>query len=81
MHKILNVDKFMGADIFIQESNLHILMRDRFNKLNIKCINIYDGFYFIKDSVSKNTFYKIYEEALNELKYNLSCGIGSAIPV
>lgn len=80
MHKILNVDKFMGADIFIQESNLHILMRDRFNKLNIKCINIYDGFYFIKDSVSKNTFYKIYEEALNELKYNLSCGIGSAIP-
>ena len=79
MHIILNVPKFMGADIFIQESNLHILIKDKLLSKNIVCANIYDGFYFKKNSITKDEFQAIYKSALNELKLNLDKGIGSPI--
>lgn len=79
MHKILNTDKFIGATIFIQESNLHILMKEKFLNQNIICANIYDGFYFKRGEVSFDYFYQVYDSALKELKNNLAIGIGSPI--
>lgn len=77
MHEVLNTKKFMGSKIFIQESNLHILMRERFNDIGIKCANIYDGFYFKKSEMSTSEFYAIYTSAVFELKHNLSNNIGT----
>ena len=71
MHKTLNTTKFIGSEIFIYESNLHILIREKFLNKGIECINVYDGFYFKKSKVSPNTFNIIYHEALTELKDNL----------
>ena len=80
MHKVLNTETFIGSNIFIQESNLHILMRDKFLSRGILCANIYDGFYFEKGKLSKRSFYSTYNEALKQLKLNLKRGIGTPIP-
>lgn len=68
MHKVLNIEKFYGSDIFIYESNLHILIREYFMKQNIKCVNVYDGFYFVKSQVSKQDFYNAYTQSMLQLK-------------
>lgn len=70
MHKIFNLDKFYKADIFIYESNLHILMLKIFKDLGIKTINVYDGFYFIDGSVDKNLYNQVYEQATMKLLAN-----------
>ena len=80
MHKVLNTSKFIGSDIFTQESNLHILIREKFLQKNIRCVNVYDGFYFIQNQVSEQTFITVYNDALLELKQNLQKGIGTTIP-
>lgn len=67
MHKIFNLDKFYKADIFIHESNLHILMCKKFKDLGIKTIDVYDGFYFVKGIVTQELFDKVYDEATYEL--------------
>lgn len=80
MHNVLNTKKFLGADIFIHESNLHILMKERLLNKDIVCVNIYDGFYFkTADNISKDDFYNVYTESVQELKDNLEKGIGSPI--
>ena len=70
MHKIFNLDKFYKADIFIYESNLHILMLKIFKDLGIKTINVYDGFYFVDGSVDKNLYNQVYEQATMKLLAN-----------
>ena len=79
LHKTLNTNKFIGADIFIHESNLHILMREKFLNRSIKCVNIYDGFYFENNIITDIDFYTVYNESILELKENLAKGIGSTI--
>lgn len=79
MHSTLNTTKFIGSDIFIHESNLHILIRGKLMQRGIKCVNVYDGFYVKKDDISKSQFQSIYNESLLELKSNLKNGIGSNI--
>ena len=81
MHRTLNTNKFIGADIFIHESNLHILMREKFLSRAIRCINIYDGFYFENNIITDTEFYDVYNRSILELKDNLNIGIGSAIPI
>lgn len=80
LFKTLNINKSMGADVFIQESNLHILMREKFIERGIYSANVYDGFYFDKNDMTEKEFYAIYREATIELKNNLKLGIGSPIP-
>lgn len=80
MHKVLNTKKFIGSNIFIQESNLHILMREQFLNRHILCANIYDGFYFAAGQVSETDFCSVYNTALQQLKQNLKHGIGTPIP-
>lgn len=71
LHKVLNVEKFLTSNIFIYESNLHILIRERFYKMGIITANIYDGFYFKKNQVTRELFDTVYEDSLKELKENL----------
>ena len=68
MHKVLNITKFYGANIFIYESNLHILMLDLMEKDNIIASNVYDGFYTPLGTLSKDKFNNYYEQATNILK-------------
>ena len=75
MHNTLNIKKFLGSDIFTYESNLHIVIREKLMNIGIKCVNIYDGFYFIEDQISIDDFYKIYIDSMNELKDNLPSAI------
>ena len=70
MHKIFNLDKFYRADIFIYESNLHILMLKIFKDMRIKTINVYDGFYFIRGTMTPELYNKVYEQATNQLLKN-----------
>lgn len=81
LHKTLNDKKFIGSDIFTHESNLHILIREKLLANGIKCVNVYDGFYFDFNTITKNYFHKIYNECIIELKDNLSKGYGTKIPL
>ena len=68
MHKVLNLDKFYKADIFILESNLHILMHKRFKDMGIKTYNVYDGFYFDKRcGITQKEFNKVYRTSVRKL--------------
>jgi hypothetical protein len=42
-----------------------------FRNLNIESINVYDGFYFKKGIMNEDTFYKVYNEAINIVKNNI----------
>ncbi len=67
MHEVFNMDKFYQADIFIHESNLHIIMLQLFKEMNIKTINVYDGFYFVNDTMNQDLYNTIYDKATNML--------------
>ena len=79
MHTYLNTTKYLESAIFIQESNLFILMRNKFTSMGVDCANVYDGFYFKKDEVTMNDFYSVYNSSLLELKSNLNNGIGTPL--
>ena len=67
MHEIFNLNKFYRANIFIYESNLHILMFKIFKDLGIKTINVYDGFYFVEGTMTKELYNAVYKQATEEL--------------
>ena len=67
-HKEMGTTTFLREQIFIYETNLHILMLKKFQDLGIKTANCYDGFYFPKGTVKPEDFYKVYCECLTELK-------------
>jgi hypothetical protein len=72
MHKVFNLKSFYRADIFIHESNLHILMLKMFKDMGIDTIDVYDGFYFIKDTMTQELYNEIYDKATLELLTNLN---------
>ena len=72
MHKIFGLSKFYQSNIFIYESNLHIIMLKIFNDMGIKTINVYDGFYFIENTMTQDLYDEIYDKATNILLENLS---------
>ena len=67
MHEVLNLEKFYKADIFIYESNLHILMLKKFKDMGIESINIYDGFYFKHGTMNQELYNKIYKQSVEKL--------------
>ena len=67
MKDYLNMNRFERANIFIHESNLHILMLKRFQDLGLKVINVYDGFYFEEGKMTQNLFDSVYDECSIEL--------------
>ena len=67
MHKVFNLEKFYQADIFIHESNLHIIMLKLFKDRGIETINVYDGFYFVEGTMNQELYDSIYDEATNLL--------------
>lgn len=67
MYKVLGTDHFLEEEIFIHESNLHILMITEFMKRDIKVINVYDGFYFSKNSMNQELFNTVYDKCTREL--------------
>lgn len=77
MYITLNTKTFIKSDIFTLESNLHILIRRKLLDIGIKCVNVYDGFYVIKDQLTKLEFSKIYDICVQELKINMKNNIGT----
>lgn len=75
MHKVFNLEKFYQADIFIYESNLHIIMLKIFKDKGIKTINVYDGFYFVEGTMTQELYDSIYDEATMLLLENLNNAI------
>jgi hypothetical protein len=67
MHEVFGLEKFYKAEIFIYESNLHILMLKEFKDLGIKTINVYDGFYFEEGTMTQELYNQVYEKATNLL--------------
>ena len=67
MHEVLNVDTFYQAEIFIHESNLHILLLEKFKERGIIASNVYDGFYVPKGVITEDEYYRLYDEATLEL--------------
>lgn len=67
MHEVLNVDTFYQAEIFIHESNLHILLLEKFKGRGIIASNVYDGFYVPKGVITEDEYYRLYDEATLEL--------------
>lgn len=61
MRKFIGTSEFLEEEIFIHESNLHILMITEFMKRGIKTINVYDGFYFINGTCDHQTFNEVYD--------------------
>ena len=71
LHEVLNLKAFCQAEIFIYESNLHILMLEKLKSRGIIASNVYDGFYVPEGSITKQEFEDLYDEATRELKKNL----------
>lgn len=71
LHKVLNLKSFCQAEIFIYESNLHLIMLTKFKNMGIIASNVYDGFYMPKGVLTQAEFEKIYDEATKILKVNL----------
>lgn len=71
MYKFIGTDHFLEAEIFIFESNLHLLILDKCQDQNIKTINVYDGFYFKKSDMTQRQYQQLYDEATMLLKKQL----------
>ena len=67
MHKFFNLVKFYMSEIFIHESNLHILMLKKFQDMGIKAINVYDGFYFEDGTMTQKLYDEVYDTCTLEL--------------
>ena len=67
MRKFIGTTDFLEEEIFIHESNLHILMLAEFAKRGIKTINVYDGFYFINGTCDEQLFNEVYDLCTNQL--------------
>ena len=70
MRKFIGTADFLEEEIFIHESNLHILMITMFHDLGINTINVYDGFYFIKGTMTQELFNQVYDDCTRQLIKN-----------
>lgn len=71
MHYVLGTERFLKDVVFLYESDLYIYMVNKFRKAGIKCVNIYDGFYFELNTMTESEFYDVYFEALTDLKMSI----------
>lgn len=70
MRKFIGTADFLEEEIFIHESNLHILMITMFHDLGIDTINVYDGFYFVKGTMTQELFNQVYDDCTRQLIKN-----------
>lgn len=68
MYKFIGTDQFLEAEIFIHESNLHLLILNYCLEHNIQTINVYDGFYFKATDMTNDKYHDIYDLCTAELK-------------
>lgn len=68
MYKFIGTDHFLEAEIFIYESNLHLIILDNCLKNDIQAINVYDGFYFKTSDMTQDKYHAMYDEATSILK-------------
>ena len=61
-------EEFLEEEIFIYESNLHLLILDYCKEHNIPAVNVYDGFYFIKGTITQSQYQKLYDQMTLQLK-------------
>lgn len=59
---------FFGRMFMKYESAVYYFMHEEFKSRGIKSANVYDGFYFIEGTCNEDTFYEVYEEAINKTK-------------
>lgn len=78
IYKFLSIDDFdkiyrvqFSSMYFKFEIAVMTEMNLLFRNLNIESINVYDGFYFKKGIMNEDTFYKVYNEAINIVKNNI----------
>lgn len=67
MKRFIGTYDLLGREIFIHESNLHLLIIKAFSEIGIKTINVYDGFYFIINACNQKLFDTIYDNCIYEL--------------
>ena len=67
MKDFLGLDEFFGKQIFIYETDLHILIWDECKRRGIKTINVYDGFYFADGTMTQETYDEIYDICTEKL--------------
>lgn len=68
MYEFIGTDHFLESEIFIYESNLHLLILDECLKQNIQAINVYDGFYFKRSDMDQKKYSKMYDDCTKLLK-------------
>lgn len=68
MYKFIGTDSFLQEEIFIYESNLHLIILDYCHDNDIQAINVYDGFYFKKEDMTQTKYHEIYDLATQKLK-------------
>ena len=59
---------FFGNMFFKYEACIYYYMRKCFKDLGIDTINVYDGFYFIENTCTKELFYEVYHKAIDLTK-------------
>ena len=59
---------FFGQMFFKYEAIVYYYMNKLFSDMNIKSANVYDGFYFVKGTCTKELFYEVYHKAIDLTK-------------
>lgn len=59
---------FLGRMFFKYESIIYYYMHEEFKALKIKTANVYDGWYFIEGTCTKELLYKVYHKAIDLTK-------------
>lgn len=68
MYKFIGTDRFLESEIFIHESNLHLLILEACKNKGIKTINVYDCFYFVEGTMTQDQYYELYDDMTQVLK-------------
>lgn len=59
---------FLGRMFFKYEAIVYYYMHEEFKALGIKTANVYDGWYFIEGTCTKELLYKVYHKAIDLTK-------------
>lgn len=59
---------FLGRMFFKYESIIYYYMHEEFKSLGIKTANVYDGWYFVEGTCTKELLYKVYHKAIDLTK-------------
>lgn len=59
---------FLGKMFFKYEAIIYYYMHEEFKALGIKTANVYDGWYFIEGTCTKELLYKVYHKAIDLTK-------------